>query len=95
MDFDNEVWLSNTSVAPGCLRSFTINIEKKTCENAIVDEASVEFPTIHPYRNGMYGTKFNFLMANDRPDQNLPYRDVVKVGEFVLTTPIPFVRDYK
>ena len=80
MDFDSELWLSNASVAPGHTTSFTIDLEKKTCKHSVMDKASVEFPTTHPYRNGVIGTRYNYLMANDRPGQNLPYRDVVKVS---------------
>jgi len=78
MTFENEVWLSNVGVAPGQTTNFTIDLEKRTCEHSVVDKASVEFPTTHPYRNGMVGTRYNYLMANDRPGENLPYRDVVK-----------------
>ncbi len=80
MNFDQEIWLSNTSVAPGKLRKFTINVDEKVCEDTIVDESSCEFPTTHPYRNGFAGTRFNYVMANARTGQNLPYRDVVKVS---------------
>ena len=80
MTFENEVWLSNVGVAPGQTTNFTIDLEKRTCEHSVVDKASVEFPTTHPYRNGMVGTRYNYLMANDRPGENLPYRDVVKVS---------------
>ena len=80
MDFDSEVWLSNVSVAPGRVTNFVIDLEKKKCQHEIADRASVEFPTTHPYRNGMLGTRYNYLMANDRPGENLPYMDVVKVN---------------
>eukprot|EP00794_Sanderia_malayensis_P020118 gene20118-22089_t len=78
MDFENGMWLSNASVAPGKLRQFTINIDEKTCVDKVVDEASCEFISIHPYRHGFQGTNFNYLMANDRQGQNVPFRDVIK-----------------
>lgn len=79
MNFDGEVWLSNVSVAPGHTTNFVIDMEKRTCQHSVMDKASVEFPTTHPYRQGMAGTRYNYLMGNDRPGQNLPYRDVIKV----------------
>eukprot|EP00795_Rhopilema_esculentum_P003089 gene3089-1377_t len=78
MDFDSEVWLSNTSVAPGKVTNFVIDLNSKTCKHEIKDDASVEFPTSHPYRQGLSGTRYNYLMANDRPGENIPYRDVIK-----------------
>ena len=81
MTFDSKIWLSNTSVSPGLVYNYTIDLTNEQCTRTQVDRASVEFPTTHPYRNGMTGTRFNYLMACDRPGFNLPYRDVVKVSQ--------------
>ena len=79
MTFDNEVWLANASVSPGLAYSFTIDLASKCCTRTQIDRACVEFPSTHPYRHGMSGTRYNYFMACDRPGFNLPYRDVVKV----------------
>ena len=81
MTFDSKIWLSNSSVSPGLVYNYTIDLANEQCTRTQVDRASVEFPTTHPYRNGMKGTRFNYLMACDRPGFNLPYRDVVKVSQ--------------
>lgn len=80
MTFENEIWLSNASVAPGNVFSFTLNLATSKCESSKgpVDPASVEFPTTHPYRHGVPNTRYSYLMASDRKGCNLPYRDVVK-----------------
>lgn len=86
MTFDSEVWLSNTSVSPGLAYSFTIDLASKCCTRTQIDRASVEFPSTHPYRHGMSGTRYNYFMACDRPGFNLPYRDVVKVRQWSMST---------
>ncbi|XP_031554607.1 uncharacterized protein LOC116291575 [Actinia tenebrosa] len=78
MTFDHKIWLSNASVSPGRVYNFHIDLTSKKCTRVLADHASVEFPNTHPYRHGVLGTRFNYLMANDRPGQNLPYRDIVK-----------------
>ena len=84
MTFDSEVWLSNTSVAPGRMFNYTIDLNSQTCSRVQADSASVEFPSTHPYRHGQRGTRYSYLMANARPSQNLPYRDVVKVAAVAI-----------
>lgn len=79
MTFAGGMWLGSTDVAPGKMRTFKLDLDKKTCEGRISDRASVEFPTVHPYRHGLVGGRYSYLMASDRKGQNLPYRDVVKV----------------
>lgn len=79
MTFARDIWLGNTDVAPGKMHRFKLDLDKRTCEGRISDRASVEFPTIHPYRHGLMGGRYSYLMASDREGQNLPYRDVVKV----------------
>lgn len=80
MTFDSEIWLSNTSVSPGLAYKFTIDLDTKRCTRTQIDRASVEFPSMHPYRHGMRGSRYNYFMACDRPGFNLPYRDVVKLN---------------
>lgn len=79
MSFVGDMWLGNTDVAPGRMHKFTLDLGKRTCEGHLSDCASVEFPTVHPYRHGLVGGRYSYLMASDREGQNLPYRDVVKV----------------
>ncbi len=81
MTFDSEIWLSNASVAPGNVWQFTLDLAAGKCERSKkpVDPASVEFPTVHPYRHGFPNSRYSYLMASDRKGYNLPYRDVVKV----------------
>lgn len=43
-----------------------------------LDTCCAEFPTTHPYRNGVRGTRYIYLMASNRTEP-LPFRDVVKV----------------
>jgi len=67
-------------IGVGLVCSFKLDLNKKVCTSyGAVDRASVEFPTTHPYRHGMEGTRYSYLMASDRKNCNLPYRDVVKV----------------
>lgn len=86
MTFDSEIWLSNASVSPGLAHSFTIDLASKCCTRTQIDRASVEFPSTHPYRHGMRGTRYHYFMACDRPGFNLPYRDVVKVRQMAVAT---------
>ena len=91
MTFEKEIWLSNASVAPGNVWQFTLNLALGKCERSKrpVDPASVEFPTVHPYRHGLPNSRYSYLMASDRKGYNLPYRDVVKVcGEECHFTPL-------
>ena len=81
MTFDKEVWLSNSSVAPGNVYQFTLKFVSGTCDRSAQpeDPASVEFPYVHPYRHGFPNCCYSYLMASDRKGFNLPYRDIVKV----------------
>ena len=82
IEFENEIWLSNASVAPGQVHSFTLHLATGKCESSKgpVDPSNVEFPTVHPYRHGFPNCRYSYLMASDRKGHNLPYRDVVKVS---------------
>ena len=74
-----EATLTNSAVAPGKLHSFVLHLDTGKCEGeGEVDQASVEFPTTHPYRHGHTNTRYSYLMASDR-GSNVPYRDVIKV----------------
>ena len=80
------VLLSSTypRLCVGLVCRFKLDLGKKVCTSyGAVDRASVEFPTTHPYRHGMEGTRYSYLMASDRKNCNLPYRDVVKVQAVV------------
>ena len=86
MTCDSEVWLTNASVSPGLAYSFTIDLWSKCCTRTQIDRASVEFSSTHPYRHEMCGKGFNYFMACNRPGFNLPYRDVVKVRQWSMST---------
>ena len=77
----DEACLTNASVAPGKVHSFTLHLDTGKCvgSKGPVDPASVEFPTTHPYRHGRSNSRYSYLMASDR-GCNVPYRDVVKVS---------------
>lgn len=77
MAFTQEMWLSNIDVSPGMLFQVTLNLKEKSSKRVLVDDSSSEFPTTHPYRNGVTGTRYVYLMANK--EKKLPYQDVIKV----------------
>ena len=82
MSFDSKVWLSNSSVSPGRVFQYKIDLVSRQCTRKQADRCSGEFPSVHPYRHGVKGTRYSYLMASDRPGFNLPYRDIVKVKWF-------------
>lgn len=82
MTFAKGLWLSNTDVSPGLTFNYTLNLSTRKSSRIQIDSASAEFPSSHPYRNGQTGTKFVYLMANDRSEM-IPYRDLVKVSGFL------------
>ena len=86
MAFTQGAWLSNTDVCPGHLFHVTLNLRKKTCQRKLIDGASSEFPTTHPYRHGVQGTRYVYLMANSR--NKLPYQDVIKVRFSFTSAPL-------
>ena len=64
----------------GQIWNFKLDLANRKCStDGAADRASVEFPTAHPYRHGRKGSRYSYLMASDRNNCNLPYRDVVKV----------------
>jgi len=78
MEFDHGVWLSNFSKAPGRLTTFKINLTEDTIKWEETDRCACEFPHIHPYRDGVPGTRYTYVMACDDPPHNIPFVDIVK-----------------
>ena len=78
---ERDAFLSNAETAPGKLCHFTLKFgaEKTPVHQRVLDDSSCEFPTTHPYRNGM-PSRYSWMMANARGN-GLPFRDVVKVDE--------------
>eukprot|EP01137_Pigoraptor_chileana_P002687 Opistho-2@41870 len=77
MEFQNKVWLSNAADAPGKLCKFVLDLDAKKCTRTKIDDASCEFPSVHPYRHGM-PCRYVWMMASDRKGANVPYRDIVR-----------------
>lgn len=80
MSWSWKYWLSNMCKAPGKFIRFDINLKTASCDYTELDPASNEFPCSHPYRHGHFGTRYNYLMACDEPNQGLPFMDIVKVN---------------
>ena len=83
MEFLHRVWLSNFDVSPGLLFDVTIDLNTKTCTRQQLGTTKAEFPASHPYRHGVEGTRFVYLMASEREDA-LPFREVVKVSVLIV-----------
>jgi all-trans-8'-apo-beta-carotenal 15,15'-oxygenase len=80
MRWDHKVWLSNTSEAPGLLCRYRIDhsdAAAPTLTREQLEDCSCEFPMVDTRFHGQR-QRFVYLMANDRPGQQLPYRDIVK-----------------
>ena len=82
MSWDRRVWLSNASEAPGRLCRYRLRLPQNPGGRAELtrtrlDDCSCEFPMADPRQHGS-PQRFVYLMANARPGQNLPYRDIVK-----------------
>lgn len=71
-------WLTNSHISPGQVYNFDLDLATRTSSYQKIDTSNAEFPTSHPYRNGVKGTRFIYLMASDR-EERLPFRDVVKI----------------
>eukprot|EP00735_Rhodelphis_limneticus_P012532 TRINITY_DN581_c0_g1::TRINITY_DN581_c0_g1_i1::g.10395::m.10395 TRINITY_DN581_c0_g1::TRINITY_DN581_c0_g1_i1::g.10395 ORF type:complete len:577 (+),score=107.49,sp/P74334/ACOX_SYNY3/32.66/3e-85,RPE65/PF03055.10/6.7e-119 TRINITY_DN581_c0_g1_i1:69-1733(+) len=78
MEFEDKVWLSNFSKAPGFLNRFEIDLKSNKCDREMVDRAKCEFPFTHPYRDGM-DLRYVFMMGCDHEGKNLPFQHLVKV----------------
>ena len=75
---------TNLLVYVGQIWNFKLDLANRKCStDGAADRASVEFPTAHPYRHGKKGSRYSYLMASDRNNCNLPYRDVIKVCVYV------------
>ncbi|KAF9360950.1 hypothetical protein BGX26_006944 [Mortierella sp. AD094] len=90
MEFENKIWLSNASKAPGLLTSFNVRFgdTKNATNNEILTKiphvhqtvlhpASVEFPAVHPYRHGL-DTRYTYLMASSDPKRSHYFTAVLK-----------------
>ncbi|KAF9970848.1 hypothetical protein BGZ73_006298 [Actinomortierella ambigua] len=85
MEFENKLTLSNASKAPGLWTSFEVRFNglkidantKPHVTQRILHEASVEFPTIHPYRHGL-PTRYSYMMASSDPKRHHYYTAVLK-----------------
>ncbi|KAF9426192.1 hypothetical protein BGZ76_002869 [Entomortierella beljakovae] len=90
MEFENKIWLSNASKAPGLLTGFNVRfgdsnnasnnqawIKKPHVNQTVLHAASVEFPTVHPYRHGL-DTRFTYLMASSDPKRPHYFTAVLK-----------------
>ncbi len=71
------MWLSNASEAPGHLYCFEVDLSSLSSVRRQLDPASMEFPSVHPYRHGL-PCRYVYAMAADAPRPNIPFRDVVK-----------------
>ena len=72
--------MSNFDISPGHIFNVTLDLTNKTSTRAQVSDTKAEFPASHPYRHGVAGTRFVYLMASERDDA-LPFREVVKVSD--------------
>jgi len=77
MGFDRQYFLSNTSVAPGHIFNYTIDLANDTIFRAQADFASCEFPTCHPEKMGE-DWRYAYLMASDAPGKVIPFQEIVK-----------------
>eukprot|EP01087_Luapelamoeba_hula_P012811 TRINITY_DN3615_c0_g1_i1.p1 TRINITY_DN3615_c0_g1~~TRINITY_DN3615_c0_g1_i1.p1 ORF type:complete len:606 (+),score=93.57 TRINITY_DN3615_c0_g1_i1:69-1886(+) len=77
MEFEDGVSLSNSSVAPGLVYNYTVDLTQNTVTRVKADFTSCEFPSIHPLRNGL-PYRFGYLMASDSPQKPTPYQEIVK-----------------
>jgi all-trans-8'-apo-beta-carotenal 15,15'-oxygenase len=82
MHWDQKVWLSNTNSAPGFFCRYALKWPSNDGEPGRlsrnqIDDCSCEFPIVDTRYHGQR-QRYVYLMANDRPGQNLPYRDIVK-----------------
>ena len=81
MEFAHRVWLSNFDISPGHMFNVTVDLTSKTSTcTQLSNTTKAEFPASHPYRHGVAGTRFVYLMASERDDA-LPFREVVKVSD--------------
>ncbi|KAG0051386.1 hypothetical protein BGZ83_003809 [Gryganskiella cystojenkinii] len=82
MEFENKTWLSNASKAPGLLTEFKVKFandikSKPWVSQKVLNQASVEFPAVHPYRHGL-PTRYTYMMASSDPKRPHYYTAVLK-----------------
>eukprot|EP00658_Telonema_sp_P-2_P072676 TRINITY_DN61783_c0_g1_i2.p1 TRINITY_DN61783_c0_g1~~TRINITY_DN61783_c0_g1_i2.p1 ORF type:complete len:212 (-),score=37.04 TRINITY_DN61783_c0_g1_i2:245-880(-) len=78
MTWQHELWLSNSSEAPGILYDFEIHLNSNQVSWDRCCECSCEFPAVHPYRHvPNHPPRYTYLMAADS-GFTLPYLDIVK-----------------
>ncbi|KAI1302179.1 hypothetical protein EDD11_005644 [Mortierella claussenii] len=86
MEFENKLWLSNASKAPGLLTEFKVRfdgsggVSKKAAPlvyQTVIHPASVEFPAVHPYRHGL-DTRYTYMMASSDPKRPHYFTAVLK-----------------
>ncbi|KAF9412389.1 hypothetical protein BGZ94_001046 [Podila epigama] len=88
MEFENKIWLSNASKAPGVMTSFKVRFgedserqdDQATASHVVqtvLHPASVEFPVVHPYRHGR-NTRYTYMMASSDPKRPHYFTAVLK-----------------
>jgi all-trans-8'-apo-beta-carotenal 15,15'-oxygenase len=83
MEFENKTWLSNASKAPGLLTEFKVKFgedlknKKPWISQKVLNQASVEFPAVHPYRHGL-PTRYTYMMASSDPKRPHYFTSVLK-----------------
>ncbi|KAG0283132.1 hypothetical protein BGZ98_006448, partial [Dissophora globulifera] len=85
MAFENKIWLSNASKAPGLFTEFKVRFADAIADTnksplvhqTVLHPASVEFPAVHPYRHGM-DTRYTYMMASSDPKRPHYFTAVLK-----------------
>jgi len=77
MDFEQGMWLSNASAAPGVVHNFTADLTRGTLVRTKADFCSCEFPSVHPEIAGKRW-RYAYLMASDSPQKPIPFQEIVK-----------------
>jgi len=77
MSFDRGVWLSNTTVAPGQVFQYEIDLSANTIRRWRGDACSCEFPTVNYLLSGRK-YRYAYLMAAEAGKPYIPYQEVIK-----------------
>lgn len=77
MAYDENVGLSNSTVAPGRVYDYEMDLKKGTLTRHKSDYSSCEFPTANPLMNGQKW-RYAYLMASDMPSKFIPFQEIVK-----------------
>ncbi|ORY44294.1 carotenoid oxygenase [Rhizoclosmatium globosum] len=97
MEFENGVWLSNASVAPGFLMEHQLTFNSNSIPpldptsypksvDRVVESSSSEFPVSHPGRHGL-PCRYLYLMSATDPNRRIPFTDIVKYDSLGPTSP--------